>query len=118
MGWDAFAMGSRGGTIRDEKIINQFKRAGAKIKKEHGFSDIHVGKGFIALDCSDSAKMLERAVGLSAWSNVGWNPSKMSHDTSWGFIDSVRELELPFYWSARRFFEICKKNNLTIHFTY
>jgi hypothetical protein len=114
MGWDCFAFGPKGGKITDPKIKAAFNSAGSEVCKKAEYCDIHVGRGYVALDCSDTGQMINRA-GVDAW-NAGHKFRVQALKFNWDF-EFTKE-EAPYYWSARLFMEVCAKYDLTIQFSW
>lgn len=115
MGWDAFAMGPKGGKITDRKIKRDFTSAGEWVKKRTGTRDFALTGKLCGLDVSTCGEMLQRACGIHHYSENPWHPKEMKFN--WEFEPDDDE-HWWAYWSARKFIEVCQKHNLTIKFSW
>jgi len=71
------------------------------------------------LDCSECARMLEKATKMNAWDENGWDVEKVKtlHSSAdWKF--NYHKDKAWAYWSAKKFLEICAENNLSIEFSF
>lgn len=114
MGWDAFAKGPKGGMITNSEIKHAFRAAQKLCMLKAKGHDIHIGKGYVALDCSQTAEMLKKACGKSPWDPNPWHPKLMTFN--WDF-EYKKELAWA-YWSAKKFIDVCQEFNLTIKFSW
>ncbi len=117
MGWDAHAKVESEFIDGDyvpvnKKYRDQFKEDFLWVKEKAGSVD-----GFLdgaGLDCSACGKMLEKATGLSVWTEEVWSPWEMK--ANWDF--KFAKDKAWAYWSARKFFESCVKLKIQIRFSY
>jgi hypothetical protein len=112
MGWDAFARGPKGGININSDAANDFKYKALQVKRNIGSADCLLETG--ALDCSNCAEMIERACGLSPWTEELWNPRNMQWD--WNF--KYKDEDAWAYHSAKVFIETCIEHDLTIRFSF
>ncbi|HNG68581.1 MAG TPA: hypothetical protein PLP63_06535 [Saprospiraceae bacterium] len=122
MGWDADSSaiikqvhGTR--RIANPQLRNQFYNAINEIQQKAGTADgslIHGG-----LDCSNCADMIEKATLRSCYDSNGWSAEevkKINESADWNF--EYNQEDAWAYWSAKKFLELCAKNNLSIKFSW
>jgi len=124
MGWDAYASGNISDPdesifviddnsgrliIPDAQIAAAFLEAAKEVRTADWL--LHAG----GLDCSDCARMLERA-GISAWGNNISAETLGQMRPNWNYEYSGDEAWA--YWSARKFIETCQKIGLGIEFSW
>lgn len=80
MGWDAFSSARKNYNLKGlSKIVSPttkklFKNADRYVRHKTGTVDAYLIGG--GLDCSTCAYMLEKATGLSAWDEKGWDKKR------------------------------------------
>ena len=126
MGWDAYAVRKRGGDavfdldekkqklfIPDPTLRKAFAKAAGQAKKLGGLDDSLLKNG--GLDLVECAYMLERLTGISAWGDdlspkavqkLEVKTFKPERNRAWA------------YYSALKFLETCKSQNLGIEFSW
>ncbi len=110
MGWDCFAFGPQGGDIKDKKVKDAFRSAIRCVLRKCEYHDIHVSSNFVVLDVSDTGRMITKA-GVNAW-DAG--KIKRVRDLKFDWDFPYTKEQAPYYWSARKFMEVCAKYDLTI----
>lgn len=122
MGWDAFSSAKpdfEKRCVKGVKVDRLFKNAETYVRrKSGGYVDGYLRMG--ALDCSDCGRMLEKATGKSVCNEneSRWSVAvvkEINKNANWDFDYSSEETL--YYWSARKFLEVCAKAGLAIRFS-
>lgn len=120
MGWDAFSSAkwiNGTTTIANKKVRKDFEDASKSVSYVAGCVDGGLSRG--VLDLSSCAYMIETLTGRSAWDENPWSAEfvKKMYDriTQHEVIEDERK---EYYWSVRKFFEVCSKHNLSIRFSW
>lgn len=111
MGWDAFTNATQ------QELDEVFEPAAHAVFEQTGAVDSGLAEGW--LDCSECARALENATGLSCWDKIGWDEEKVKE-----LAKSAKWPELPNkdgQWavlSAKAFLDCCAKTGLAIEFSF
>lgn len=152
MGWDAWAtkdgkqlkinwdfQGFKSNHLKDFSLNQKFKKAAKTVKEKTGGFDGCLDVG--GLDCSDCAKVLEKATGMDCWFEDDLTPKQVKKyykNADWGKAITHREFleyasteiynavlgeniksdSVIFFESAKEFLRVCAENNLGIHFDW
>lgn len=104
MGWDAYAVGPKGGRVRSTA---DFKSAANAVRQVVGSVDGLLERGGLA--CSPCAYAIEEVSNKSAWRDWSADEVKSLWQT-WQTIDP-EYVENPWaYYSARAFIKVCAEN--------
>lgn len=121
MGWDAYSSAKwieGTTTIKNKKIRKDFEEASRYVNDVAGCVDGGLSHGL--LDLSGCGHMIETLTGRSAWDENPWSSEfvKKMYDTitQHEVIDDDERKD--YYWSVRKFFEVCAKHNLSIRFSW
>lgn len=120
MGWDAFSSAEKdwdNRKLKDPIMDKSFAAADRFVAYKTGSADMLLRMA--GLDCSPCATMLEKATGLDAWDEKGWDVETVKEankNADWDF-DYTEEFAWA-YWSAKKFLECCAENNLSITFSW
>jgi hypothetical protein len=112
MGWDAHSS-----VKKKKEALKDFKEAAEWVKAKCGSVDGFLSGG--SLDISNSGNMLAEATRESVYDKYGWEEKKVKglyESAYWDF--HYEEEDATYYWSARKFLEVCAKHNLRIDFSW
>lgn len=103
--------------IKDKYIDKVFLSQAQEVQKMCGDVDGWFRLG--GLDCSDCARMLEKATGKGCWSEEGWSAEQvkdLQREADWSFEFDERDRWA--YLSAKHFLDTCAELGLGVMFTW
>lgn len=126
MGWDAYSVNGIGESIclgisKKDPKFNKHKKEFAIVSRQVNLVangvDALLADG--ALDCTDCARMIEKACDVTCWTETPWTANYVQMlflKSNWDF--EFDEKKSWAYYSAKAFLETCAKLRLGITFSF